>query len=376
MPWNFPIALPLRTIVPALLAGNTVVLKPSEVTSRSGTLIAELFSGLLPEGVLNIVQGGASVGAALCEADVDLVVFTGSVSSGRQVARACAERLVPSVLELGGKDAAIVLGNADIERAANGIVWAAMMNAGQNCASVERVYVERSVSQAFIKAVCEAVASLKPDVDFGPVATEKQRETVERHVRDALARGGELLLGGAMGKTAFRVYPPTVIRIPNDDSELMKEETFGPVLPIGVVDTEVEAVNRVNASRFGLTASVWTRDVKRGLRIAHQLRAGVVTVNNHGFTGALAAAPWSGLGDTGWGITNSPLALDAMTRPRFVLVDRNRRRRELWWFPYTPALQTLALAMTVLRSSKRSIGARLRALAVFLRAVLVRIREL
>lgn len=197
MPWNFPFALPLRTIVPALLAGNAVVFKPSEVSPKSGALVAEVLAGLVPEGVFGLVQGEGDVGSALCEADVDLVVFTGSVATGRKVAHACAEKLIPCSLELGGKDAAIVLADADLERAANGVVWGAMMNAGQNCASVERVYVVRSVGEAFTKKVCDAVAALRPGVDVGPLATPAQRAIVARHVDAAKAAGAKVLSGGA-----------------------------------------------------------------------------------------------------------------------------------------------------------------------------------
>jgi acyl-CoA reductase-like NAD-dependent aldehyde dehydrogenase len=374
MPWNFPFALPLRTIVPALLAGDGVVFKPSEVTPRSGALIVELFEGLLPDGLLGLVQGAGDVGAALCGADVDLVVFTGSVSTGRKVAHACAERLVPCSLELGGKDAAIVLADADLERAANGIVWGAMMNAGQNCASVERVYVDRKVGEEFVRRACEVVGSLRPGVDVGPLATTGQRAVVARHVGEAKVGGAKVLAGGAddAGEAGGREYPPTVVRVDSDDMALMRDETFGPVLPVAFVDGADDAIARTNASRYGLTASLWTKDKRAAQGLARRLRAGVVTINNHAFTGAIPAAPWSGQGETGWGITSSPLALDMLTRPRFVLVDASRAKRELWWYPYTPALKTIALAMATLRSSARGIGERIGALFSLIEGMLGR----
>jgi acyl-CoA reductase-like NAD-dependent aldehyde dehydrogenase len=375
MPWNFPVALPLRTIVPALLAGNAVVFKPSEVTPRSGALVVELFEGLVPGGLLGLVQGGGEVGAALSSADVDLVVFTGSVATGRKVAHACAERLVPCSLELGGKDAAIVLADADLERAANGVVWGAMMNAGQNCASVERVYVERTIGDAFTKKVCEVVAALRADVDVGPLATEAQRAVVARHVAAAKAAGASVLAGGVDSvEEKTRAYPPTVVRVDEDDTPLMRDETFGPVLPIALVDGADEAIRRANASRYGLTASVWTRDRKRARILAHKLRAGVVTINNHGFTGALPNAPWSGHGETGWGITGSPLSLDVLTRPRMVLLDRSSAKRELWWYPYTPALRNVALAMATLRNGAAGLFARIGAFFRLVGAMLARSR--
>jgi acyl-CoA reductase-like NAD-dependent aldehyde dehydrogenase len=374
MPWNFPVALPLRTIVPALLAGNAVVFKPSERAPRAGALVAGLFAGLVPEGLLGLAQGGSDVGAALCSAGVDLVVFTGSVAAGRAVAHACAERLIPCALELGGKDAAIVLADADLDRAANGIVWGAMMNAGQNCASVERVYVDQKVAEAFIARVCTVVASLRPGVDVGPLATEAQADTVRAHVDDAVEGGADLLLGGPDASSEARRFRPTVMRVYGDDSSLMRDETFGPVLPIAVVDSEEEAVTRANASRYGLTASIWTRDRAKAQRLVRRLRAGVVTVNNHAFTGALPGAPWSGQGDSGWGITSSPLALDSLTRPRFVLVDRSRAKREVWWFPYTPALSAIATSMVTLRCSTRSALARAKAFFALIAAFVQRAR--
>src|SRR5260221_8229235 len=305
-PWNFPVALPLRTLVPALLAGNAIVFKPSEISPRCGKVVFDLFEGLLPEGILSIVQGDGSVGAALCNAGVDLVVFTGSVKTGRTVAHACAERLIPCALELGGKDAAIVLSDADVVRAANGIVWSALGNAGQNCAAVERVYVEKPIADAFIAKVKELAAELRTPEDVGPLATEAQRAIVEDHVTKAKDGGASILVGGERTEKGYG-FKPTVVRVENDDADLMKEETFGPVLPIRVVDSADQAIELANASKYGLTASVWSKKIKRAEQVASKLRAGVVTINNHAFTGALPAAPWSGVGDTGYGITNSPL---------------------------------------------------------------------
>ncbi len=204
-PWNFPFTLPLRTIVPALLAGNAVVLKPSEISPRTGALIGEMLAGLLPEGVFDVVQGGGALGGALCGADVDLVCFTGSVATGKKVARACAEQLVPCSLELGGKDAAIVLRDANLERAANGVVWGALSNAGQNCAAIERVYVERAIAEAFTKKVVEVVRALRAPEDVGPLTTERQRAIVKEHVEEAVARGAKVLAGGDAAEEGGRL---------------------------------------------------------------------------------------------------------------------------------------------------------------------------
>jgi acyl-CoA reductase-like NAD-dependent aldehyde dehydrogenase len=368
MPWNFPFGLPLRTIIPALIAGNAVVFKPSEITPRTGKLVAELFEGLVPAGLVGLVQGSGEAGAKLCESDVDLVVFTGSPASGRKVAHACAERLVPCALELGGKDAAIVLEDANLERAANGIVWGGMMNAGQNCGAVERVYAHTKVVKELTERIVAATRALRVGDDVGPLTTAAQRATVERHVEAARAAGAVVHVGGAAldDARAKLGYAPTILSIDADDNPLVADETFGPVIPITPVADAEEAIRRANASRYGLTASIWTGDVRRGEALAMKLRAGVVTINNHSFTGAIASAPWGGVGESGWGITGSPLALDHLTRPRFVCVDRNRAAREMWWYPYSDTLKSIALAFARLRGGAPSIAGRLGAIFTLL----------
>jgi acyl-CoA reductase-like NAD-dependent aldehyde dehydrogenase len=356
-PWNYPVALPLRTLVPALLAGNAIVWKPSEVSPRTSQTVFELFDGLVPKDVFVLAQGAADVGAALASADVDLVVFTGSVAAGRTIAHACAERVSPCVLELGGKDAAIVLADANLDRAASGVVWGALTNTGQSGASIERVYVESSIAKRFIDKVVVEVNALRPGIDLGSMTTETQHATALAHVSAAKEAGARVLVEGA---PSGLVLPPIVLQVDDDDSALMREETLGPVIPIAIVADAEEAIRRANASRFGLTASLWTRNYRRAEEMAHRLRAGVVTVNNHALTAAIPAAPWSGHGDSGYGVSNSSLALESLTRPRFVLIDRSRKK-ELWWYPYNPLLRTIALSMAVLKSRSagifRKIGA-------------------
>ncbi len=368
MPWNFPFALPLRTLVPALLSGDAVVFKPSEITPRTGALIRELLGDLVAPDLFALAQGGPDVGVALCSAEVDAVIFTGSPRAGREVARACAERLIPCSLELGGKDAALVLADANLERAANGIVWASMMNAGQNCGAVERVYVLESVAGPFIDRVVALVGSLEAGRDYGPLTTRAQLRIVASHVDEAREKGAKVLAGGeARGPGSG--FAPTVLQVDTDDLAVIRDETFGPVLPIRVVKDEDEAVRLANASRYGLTASVWTRNTVKGERLARKLKAGVVTINNHSFTGAIPGAPWSGVGESGYGVTNSHFALDMLTRPRFVLVDENKARRELYWYPYTPVLRKVALALISVRGGARSLGARIAAIFTLLVAL-------
>lgn len=357
-PWNYPVSIPLRTLLPALLSGNAVVFKPSEITPRSGALVADLFAGLLPKGILTVVQGGADVGRSLVAADVDLVVFTGSVATGKTIAVACAERLIPCSLELGGKDAAIVMKDCDVERAAQGIAWGAFTNAGQNCAAVERVYVHSDVAKEFTDRLVAITDGLRPGIDTAVMTTAMQRNKVAKQLDEAIAKGGDVLSGGTPDDDDTLAFPPTIVQMDDvdDDAQLLSEETFGPLLPIQKFDEVDDAIERVNASRYGLTTSIWSKKSAVARELAAKLRTGIVTINNHGFTAAIPAAPWTGVGDTGYGITNSPHALHAMTRVRFVLEDRNRAKRELWWYPYTPVLRTIAFSMAKLKGGASLLG--------------------
>jgi acyl-CoA reductase-like NAD-dependent aldehyde dehydrogenase len=372
-PWNYPFAIPLRTLIPAILAGNAVVFKPSETAPRVGGIVGELFLGILPPGVLEIAQGGEDVGAALAAADVDLVVFSGRIETGRQVAHACAERLSPCALELGGKDAAIVLADANVARAAAGVVWGALTNAGR-AGAIERVYVESKIAGRFIEAVVAEVKTLRAKVEVGPLATAAQKDKALAQLAAAKAAGATVLVeggangeGGAIGGVWM---VPVVVSVESDDSPLIRDETFGPVIPIAVVADAEEAIRRANASRFGLAASIWTRHTPKAQAMAHRLRVGVVTINNHARTATVSGAP-TGQGETGYGVTSSPLALQGLTRPRLVLADRSGGK-EIEWYPYTPAMMRMALALAVLRSGTTGIFQKLAAFVRFLGARLAR----
>ncbi len=363
-PWNFPIAIPLRSIVPALMAGNAVVWKPSSQTPRLGRLLAELFAAELPANLFQVVIGRGDTGTAIIDAGIDFLMFTGSVPIGRQIATACGQRFIPHALELGGKDPAIVLADCDLERTAHGVVWGAFSNCGQNCAAIERVYVEAAIADAFLARVKALTAELVRGRDYGPLTTAEQRDTVAAQVDAAKKAGATIVCGGAAEAGDGYWYPPTILTGVSDAMEVWSEETFGPVMPIRVVQRADEAVELEKGNRYGLTASVWTRDARRGMDLARRLDAGVVTVNNHSFTGALPFAPWSGVKETGYGATNSHIALHELVRPRFVLVDTSKAR-EIWWYPYNDALLTAARALKDI--ARGQLGAVTRLLPAFTR---------
>jgi acyl-CoA reductase-like NAD-dependent aldehyde dehydrogenase len=331
-----------------------VVLKPSEYAARVGAEIVALFEELGVPGLVGLVQGAGDTGARLVGAEVDHVVFTGSVATGRQVAAACAERLVTYNLELGGNDPALVLADADIDRAVEGIVWSAFANAGQNCSSVERVYVVEAVAQQFIDKILARTERLivgdgQSDVyDVGPLVRSAGLQTVRRHVDEALGAGATVRIGGKATGVGLH-YEPTVLTDVDDEMTVMTQETLGPVMPIAVVRDEDEAIARANRSVYGLTASVWTRDLERGRKIAARLKCGVITINNHAFTAVLPDAPWHGRGHSGGGVTNSRLAFLDLVEPRYVLMDRSKAN-ETWWFPHNTTAATIARALAQLFS--------------------------
>jgi len=342
-PWNFPLATPLDEVVMALMAGNAVVLKPSELTPLIALKIAELFSRAgLSTGLLEVLTGDGSTGAALVEARVDKIMFTGSVATGKRVAEAAARYLIPVVLELGGKDPMIVLEDADIKNAARGAVWGAFANSGQACASVERCYVHESIASKFIEAVVAETKALKQGVgtetavDIGSMTNERQLQIVEDHVSDAERRGAKILTGGKRGddrKGYF--YQPTVLTNVDHDMTIMRDETFGPVLPVMTFKSDDEAVKLVNDSVYGLTASVWTKNIGRGRQIAERIEAGTVMVNEVVYTHGIAQTPWGGVKDSGYGRTHGRAGLLELVTPQHIHVNRVFFLPDLWWFRYS-----------------------------------------
>jgi succinate-semialdehyde dehydrogenase/glutarate-semialdehyde dehydrogenase len=347
-PWNYPLGLTLPVVAAALVAGNTVVLKPAPAGTLVGLRVAELAREAgFPEGVVSVVAVDDAVAAALVEdARVGKIVFTGSVATGRRVMEAAARNLTPVVLELGGKDPAIVCRDADLERAARGIVWGAFVNAGQTCASVERVYVEREVAQPLLERIVEATRSLRQGdpggqvVEIGPLTLERQRRVVEQHVADAVARGARVLTGGHTPEGPGFFYPPTVLADVDHEMAVMREESFGPLLPVMAVDSLDEAIRLANDSPYGLTCSGWTRSLETAHRLQRELLAGVVSINDHASSFGDPGAPWGGVRWSGIGRTHGLLGLREMVQPRYVSLDRGRGP-ELWWYPYDASFAAL-----------------------------------
>ncbi|HSG07923.1 MAG TPA: aldehyde dehydrogenase family protein [Longimicrobiales bacterium] len=340
-PWNYPFIIAMDCVTPALFAGNGVVVKPSEFTPVTTLLIPELCAQAgIPAQLVQVVTGDGGTGRALIGAGVDRVVFTGSTGTGRKVMEAASQTLTPVTLELGGKDAAVVLEDADLERAARGIVFGGFFNAGQTCISVERVFVVRSVYEPFLARVVAATKELRVGNDaaaeVGPMITEQQIALVEGQVRNAVSRGARALTGGVRPPGEGRVFPPTVLVDVDDSMDVMRDETFGPILPITPVDDEDDAVQRANASGYGLFASVWTGSRRRGLAVARRLRAGGVSINDVLSHYSVPHLPVGGVGDSGFGRRRGLEGLDEMTRTRTLLADRFGLRREPWWFPYSP----------------------------------------
>ena len=348
-PWNFPWATPLGEVVMALMAGNSVVLKPSELTPMVGLKVGELFARAgLPEGVLEVVTGDGSTGAALVEAGADKIMFTGSVPTGRRVAEAAARRLTPVVLELGGKDPMIVFEDADLSAASEAAVWGAFANSGQACASVERCYVHERVAEEFTRLVVGKTKALRQEpgvaCDLGAMSSERQFRLVEEHVREAVERGASVLAGGGRARGCSErgwFHEPTVLAGVDHSMTVMREETFGPVLPLMTFRDEAEAVRLANDSAFGLTASVWTRDLRRGRRVASRIEAGTVMVNEVLYTHGIAQTPWGGVKQSGLGRTHGRLGLLEMAAPHHVHVNRLALLQDVWWFSYTPGAASL-----------------------------------
>ncbi len=338
-PWNFPFTLTIGEALPALMAGNAVVIKPSEFTPLSAMEGARLAREAgLPEGLLQVVTGYGDTGERLIDL-ADMIHFTGSTATGRKVMKRAAERLIPATLELGGKDPMIVLQDADLERAANGCIWGALFNSGQVCMSVERVYVEEPVYDEFLARLRGKIASVRQglseeDPDIGSMIMPRQIETVEDHVRDAVSKGARLLAGGrrnARLKGFF--FEPTLLAEVDHSMKVMTEETFGPLIPVMKVRDSEEAIRLANDSRYGLDASVWSRDTRKARAIAQRIEAGAVCINDCLSNFQITEAPMGGVKESGLGRRHGAEGIRKFCNQKTLVVDRFAMKSELNWYP-------------------------------------------
>ena len=351
-PWNYPFSIPATETLAALATGNAVLLKPSELTPLSALEIASLLRDAgVPSDIFQLVLGDGETGAALVESGIDKLIFTGSVSTGKRIAQIAAARLLPVVLELGGKDPMIVCDDADVDVASSGAIWGAFVNAGQACLSVERCYVHRSIYQPFVAACVAKTRQLRvgngmePEIEVGPLINQRQLQTVEQQVEDARARGASIKTGGQrLVSLGPNFYAPTVVADVDHEMRIMREETFGPVLSIMPFDSDQEAVHLANDSEYGLAASVWTRDRARGEHIARQIKAGTVLVNDAVSGYGISEAPHGGVKASGIGRTHGWQGLEEMVRIKYLDSDRLARIKKPWWYRYGPAMSSAAEA--------------------------------
>jgi succinate-semialdehyde dehydrogenase/glutarate-semialdehyde dehydrogenase len=379
-PWNYPFSIPFSEVVMALLAGNAVILKVASLNPGVGRVLAELFAAAdLPEGLFTLLEmPGREAGPALVNGGVDKLFFTGSTAVGRELMALAAPRLLPLVLELGGADAAVVRADADLDRAAAGIVWAGFSNAGQSCGGVQRVLVHREVCPAFLEKLRALVSRLRfgddDGADLGPLAAAGQKEAVEQQVAACLALGARIAARSPApadpAADLSRFYPATVLVGISPDMPVMREEIFGPVVGVCPVEDDAEALSAANASAYGLTASVWSRDRRRARQLAAQINAGAVMINDHLMSHGLAETPWGGFGDSGLGRTHGEPGFREMLKLKVVVDDiLPGARRDIWWQPYSARLYRGLGAIAELLAGPGP-GRRLRAVPGVLRVFL------
>lgn len=365
-PWNYPFLLAMAPMLSALIAGNAVILKPSEVTPLVGKLIAEAFAQAgFPEGLVQLAQGDGSVGAALIAGNPDYIVFTGSVQTGKRVQQEAAKRLIPTTLELGGKDPMIVFADAHIERAVRGAVWGALTNSGQTCMAVERLYVQRPIYKSFVGQLQAEVEQLLKrqggDGDLGSMTFPKQVEIVKEHLADALVKGAELVQG--LKPETWNTAPdqglylePIILTNVSPDMRIMSEETFGPVICVAPFDTEEEAIALANDSSYGLNASVWTRDLAKGRRCAAMLQSGMVCVNTVIVNIANPYLPYGGVKNSGVGRVHGDAGLRMFCQEKSVVLDSGRQASEINWYPYTGKYSSFIRLIQGLYGKRRSLA--------------------
>lgn len=339
-PWNYPFQLSMVPILSAVISGNTIIVKPSEVTPYVGKYMEELFQAAgFPAGVVQFAHGGKEVGAELMKGNPNYVFFTGSVATGKIIARQAAEKLIPVTLELGGKDPMIVCHDANIERAAKAAAWGAFTNSGQVCMSVERLYVDQRIYEPFVDAVKKEVAKLSQGTaetdDIGSMTSQMQVDIVKSHVEDALQKGAVLETGVSPEEWDETLFvKPMILTAVTEDMKIIREETFGPVLPIIPFASEEEAIAMANNIEFGLNASVWSANIEKAEKMASQLVSGAVLINDVIVSVANHHLPFGGTKQSGIGRYHGEQGLRMFCHEKAVMVDQGRKNSELQWYPY------------------------------------------
>ncbi len=345
-PWNYPLGIPIHEILPALLAGNSVVFKTAPETVAVGVLMQRMFRECgLPDGIFHHIHiEGAAAGKLLLEpgTGVDKLFFTGSVPVGKLLLQQASDTLTPVSLELGGKDAMIVCADADLERAANGAVWAGLSNAGQTCAAVERIYIHQDVYADFVHRLTQKVSALRVghglefNVDIGPMCTDRQVQTVQRQIEDAFQRGATVAAKAGPAPEPNPLFiSPMVLTNVNHEMSIMRDETFGPILAVMPVASDAEAVKLANDSRYGLSASVWSVNTRKAAALAAQIHAGAVMINDHLVSYGMTETPWGGFKDSGYDRGHGHFAFEAVTVPKVIISDWFKPlRRQPFWMPY------------------------------------------
>lgn len=339
-PWNYPLLIPAASLLAAIAGGNGVVLKPSELTPRCGEVLVELVRAAgVPADLVHCIAGDGRAGRHLIESGIDRLFFTGSSETGRKVAAACGERLIPCSLELGGSDAAIVLEDADPVRAARGIVWGRFSNAGQTCVAPKRLFAVGAIHDRLIDEIARAVLALRVgsagDCDVGPLIHPRQAETLRAQRNDALERGAKVVARVEPQPASPSAVAVEVLADANVSMRVMREETFGPLLPVVRVGTADEAVALANESPYGLSASVWTRDVRKGLSIARRLEAGTVMINDVLVAAAMPEVAHGGVKASGTGRIHGSIGLLQVVQAQTIVIDPFAGWSQPWWFPYT-----------------------------------------
>eukprot|EP01060_Flectonema_neradi_P037818 TRINITY_DN772_c2_g1_i1.p1 TRINITY_DN772_c2_g1~~TRINITY_DN772_c2_g1_i1.p1 ORF type:complete len:585 (+),score=132.62 TRINITY_DN772_c2_g1_i1:47-1756(+) len=357
-PWNYPFAIPFGEIIMGLMAGNAVVLKVATQSVLVGEFIEKcIAAGGFPTGLFaHVVLSGSKCSKLFLENKVDKIFFTGSVPVGKQLMKEASESLTPLSLELGGNDPAIVLPDADIERATSGILWAGFQNAGQSCGGVERVYVHESIFDKFVALASAKTAALKhgPSGDIGSMSTAGQLKIVKDHLADALQKGGKILAQSSKTDDLNENglwHPATLLEVTSHEPVTMMDETFGPLIPIMKYSTIEEAINLANDSDLALTSSVWTEDHHLAVNICSKLETGITTINDHLYTHGCAETPWGGWKLSGLGRTHGEIGLHEMTNAKAMNYDILPSRlipRDIWWFPSKPNYQGMLSVLSFL----------------------------